>query len=83
MGEVAKYFKKYNIVTVKEDNEVPRSCEYYLHFDINLPYPEQELKNCIANEIWKKSYKKKKNRAPTKLGRPRQKHGSSNKLLFG
>ena len=24
-------------------------CEYYLHFDINLPYPEEELKNCIAN----------------------------------
>ena len=39
MGEVAKKFKHYNIVTVKEDNEVPRSCEYYLHFDINLPYP--------------------------------------------
>ena len=59
MGEVAKKFKHYNIITVKEDNEVPRSCEYYLHFDINLPHPEQELKNCIANQIFKKSYQKK------------------------
>ena len=58
-SEVAKYFDKFNVVTVKEDNSVPRSCEYYLHFDIHLPYPEQELKNCIANQIWKKSYPKK------------------------
>ena len=58
-SEVAKYFDKFNVVTVKEDNKVPRSCKYYLHFDINLPYPEQELKTCIANQIWKKSYPKK------------------------
>ena len=59
MGEVAKYFKKYNIVTVKEDNKEPRSCDHYMRFDINLLYPEQELKNCIANQIWKKTYQKK------------------------
>ena len=67
MGEVAKYFKKLNIVTVKEDIIRPRSCEYYLHFNVNLPYPEQELKNCTTNEIWKKSFQKK-NRPTTKLG---------------
>ena len=58
IGEVAKYFKKLNIVTVKEDIFRPRPCEYYLHFNVNLPYPKQELKNCIANQIWKKNYQK-------------------------
>ena len=59
MGEVAKYFEKFNVVTVKADDQLPRSCKYYQHFDINLPYPEKELKNCVANLIWKKSYPKK------------------------
>lgn len=31
--------KKYNVVIVKEDF-LPRICEYYLHFNVNLPYPE-------------------------------------------
>ena len=37
------------MVLTKYDLSLPRTCEYYLHFDINLPYPEKELKNCIAN----------------------------------
>ena len=53
MGEVAKYFEKFNVVTVKADDQLPRSCEYYQHFDINLP------SHCVANLIWKKNYPKK------------------------
>ena len=37
------------MVLTKYDLSLPRTCEYYLHFDINLPYPGKELKNCIAN----------------------------------
>ena len=44
MGAIAKAFKMYNIVLAKSGLSLPRSCEYYLHFDINLPYPEKEFK---------------------------------------
>ena len=49
MGAVAKAFKRNNVVLTKSDLSLPRGCEYYLHFDINLPYPEKEFKKCIAN----------------------------------
>ena len=68
-------------------------CEYYLHFDINLPYPEEELKNCIANRDKyalgkdkisqftgkKQKKKKKKKRLRIRSSRNLQKKGG-NKL---
>ena len=60
MGEVAKALKKFNIVVPQKEFIVPRSCEYYLHFNINLPYPERELNTCIANQKnGKKNYQKR------------------------
>ena len=60
MGEVAKVFKKYNIALLQEEFFVPRSCEYYLHFNINLPYPEKELEECIQKiDEHRKTIKKK------------------------
>ena len=38
-GDVAKFVQKNNIVMLQTDNFVPRTCEYYLHFNVNLPYP--------------------------------------------
>ena len=49
MGEVVKAFSKFNLI-LTNDFFLPKTCEYYLHFDINLPYLEKELKNCIANK---------------------------------
>ena len=45
-GDVAKFVQKMNIVTLQTNNFVPRTCEYYLHFNVNLPYPETEYNNC-------------------------------------
>ena len=42
-GEAAKLIKKYNIVMVN-DFFLPRTCEYYLHFNVKLPYPEIKFK---------------------------------------
>ena len=55
MGEVVKAFSKFNLI-LTNDFFLPKTCEYYLHFDINLPYLEKELKNCIAkiNMPWGK-----------------------------
>ena len=44
-GPVAKYVKQNNIVMSQTDNFVPRTCEYYLHFNVNLPYPCNNNKN--------------------------------------
>ena len=41
-GVVAKFVQKMNIVMPQTNNFVPRTCEYYLHFNVNLPYPETE-----------------------------------------
>ena len=49
MGEVVKAFSKFNLI-LTNDFFLPKTCEYYLHFDINLPYLEKELKNCIASK---------------------------------
>ena len=48
-SSVRKFLKNYNTVVAQTEFFVPRSSEYYLHFDINLSYPEEELKNCLAN----------------------------------
>lgn len=50
MNDIAKYLKQFNVVYIKENLTLPRSCEYYLHFNVNLPYPEKELKNCLVNQ---------------------------------
>ena len=39
-GEVARIVKKYNIVLNENLDFIPRPCEYYLHFNANLPYPD-------------------------------------------
>ena len=39
-GPVKKVFKKWNIVVLQTEFFVPRSCEYYLHFNVKLSYPE-------------------------------------------
>ena len=41
----AKFVQKMNIAMPQTNNFVPRTCEYYLHFNVNLPYPETEYNN--------------------------------------
>ena len=65
MGELKKGLKYFNLVLTDEILFKPRLCEYYLHFDINLPYPEEELKNCIANRDKYALGKDKKNQKKT------------------
>ena len=43
-GEAAKFVRKMNTVMVQTNNFVPRTCEYYLHFNVKLQYPEIECK---------------------------------------
>ena len=38
---VSKYCKYYNVVMPKIEFVKARSCEYYLHFNVKLPYPEK------------------------------------------
>ena len=45
-GPIKKVFKEWNIVVPQTEFFAPRSCEYYLHFNVKLPYPETEYKNC-------------------------------------
>ena len=47
---VKQFFKKYNIVISQTEFFVPRSCEYYLHFNVNLPYPEKEQQKLLAEK---------------------------------
>ena len=47
---VKQFFKKYNIVISQTEFFVPRSCEYYLHFNVNLPYPEKEQQKLLAEQ---------------------------------
>ena len=49
MGDAIKFIKHYKVVLTEHNLTLPNSCEYYLHFNIKLPYPEKELKSCIAN----------------------------------
>ena len=44
-GDVAKFVQKMNIVRLQTNKFVPRTCEYCLHFNVNLPYPEAEYNN--------------------------------------
>ena len=50
--EAAKFVRKNNIVMVN-DFFVLITCEYYLHFNVKLPYPEIEFKkdNIKKNEF--------------------------------
>ena len=41
--EAAKFVRRNNIVMVN-DFFILRKCEYYLHFNVKLPYPEIEFK---------------------------------------
>ena len=41
--EADEFIRKNNIVMLN-DFFVPRTCEYYLHFNVKLPYPEIEFK---------------------------------------
>ena len=38
-----KFCKKFNVVMPETEFIKPQSCEYYLHFNIKLPYPEKEF----------------------------------------
>ena len=42
---VARFVRKMNIAMPQTNNFVPRTYEYYLHFNVNLPYPETEYNN--------------------------------------
>ena len=46
VGPVQKVFNDWNIVEPQTEFFVPRSCEYYLHFNVKLPYPETQYRNC-------------------------------------
>ena len=41
-----KFFNQWNIVVPQTEFFIPRSCKHYLHFNVKLPYPETEYKNC-------------------------------------
>ena len=43
-GEATTFIRIYNVVLTKHDFIRPRTCEYYLHFNVKLPYPEKEFK---------------------------------------
>ena len=45
-GPVKKIFNNWNIVVPKTGFFVLRSCKYYLHFNVKLPDPETEYRNC-------------------------------------
>ena len=42
-GEVTKLVRKNNIVIIKNDFIIPRTCEYYLHFNVKLPFLHKEF----------------------------------------
>ena len=44
-GYVARFVWEMNIV-MQTNNLVPRTCKYYLHFNVKLPYPKTEYNNC-------------------------------------
>ena len=44
-GPVKKFFNKLNVVVPQTESFVPRLCEYYLHFNVKLPLPEQRVVN--------------------------------------
>ena len=51
MITVKQTLKKYNIVMLEAEFFKPRSCEYYLHFNINLPHPEKfHFKNKLVKK---------------------------------
>ena len=43
-GEATTFIRIYNVVLTKHDFIRPRTCEYYLHFNFKLLYPEKEFK---------------------------------------
>ena len=45
-GPVKKVFNEWNTAVQQTEFFVPRLCEYYLHFNVKLLYPETEYKNC-------------------------------------
>ena len=45
-GPVKKVFNEWNTAVPQTEFFVPRLCEYYLHFNVKLLYPETEYKNC-------------------------------------
>ena len=49
-GDVAKFVRKMNNVTLQANNFVPRTCEYYLHFNVNVPYPKAKYNSCQINK---------------------------------
>ena len=49
--EVQRLSKIFNLDMVKEDDFVPETCEYYLHYDVSRP---------LAEDIRPKSYFVKK-----------------------
>ena len=54
MKAVKETLKKYNIVMLEAELFKPRSCEYYLHFNINLPHPEKlHFKNKLVKKYFK------------------------------
>ena len=42
---------KFNYVMIKNNFFIPRTCEYYLHYDISKPLPENEDKISCKKKI--------------------------------
>ena len=42
---------KFNYVMIKNNFFIPRTCEYYLHYDISKPLPENEDKKSCKKKI--------------------------------
>ena len=42
-GEVTKLIRKNKIVIIKNDFTIPRTCEYYLHFNVKLSFLDKEF----------------------------------------
>ena len=45
---------KFNYVMIKNNFFIPRTCEYYLHYDISKPLPENEDKISCKKKLNKK-----------------------------
>lgn len=50
MGDVKKFIKKYNVTMPQTEFFIPRTCEYYLHYNVKLRYPEGQTQTIFVEK---------------------------------
>ena len=48
-GEVQRSFKKFNLVMIKNDLTLPKTCNYYLYYDLNKTLPKKNVTDFVNN----------------------------------